>query len=505
METPSDAAAAASEKERERETNGGGAGESSEESDAEDREKGERAARGSEGGDAEERRPSGASPAAAQASIGEKQSPNDFEFLEMLGEGSYSRVMRAVHKATEQEFAVKVVEKALVIREKKQKYVVMERDVLNRCRHPNVVRLFCTFQDHQRLYFVMDVCHQELFRVLEAHGTLSVQCGQFFAAEILDVLKFIHSKQVIHRDLKPENILLSDSGHIKVTDFGTAKIISEGEARSRSFCGTAEYVSPELLENKGACQSSDLWAYGCVLFQFFAGRVPFRGGSEYLTFQMILALEFEFPSHFPKPAHDLVSRLIVLDPLQRLGADPEGNATKYAELRAHPFFAGVSWDNPPLHEQKPPPITKLIPKSEIKKGGAHRETEEEEEEGGAETHDASPVQNRSFAHILRPNEQIAHVTLVTKRKGLFGSKRRILLLSDAPRLLYLHPDTAEVKGEIPWSAQLSVILKSKRDFVVKVPGREYYIEDPNSSADEWADAILAMQTTHLRLQDSGAQ
>lgn len=110
--------------------------------------------------------------------------------------------------------------------------------------------------------------------------------------------------QIIHRDLKPENMLVSEAGHIKLTDFGTARIIKSGEEgnRTKSFVGTAEYCSPELLENLGTCQSSDLWALGCTLFQFLAGKVPFRGGSEYLTFQQILALDYAFPDDFPEVA-----------------------------------------------------------------------------------------------------------------------------------------------------------------------------------------------------------
>ena len=128
-----------------------------------------------------------------------KVSGSDFEWGEVLGEGSYSKVVRARRKATGELFAVKMVEKALVLREKKQKYVVMEKDVLNRCRHPNVVKLFCTFQDPHRLFFVMELCETELFQLLQDKGSFALPCARFFAAELAVTLRFIHGQAVMHR------------------------------------------------------------------------------------------------------------------------------------------------------------------------------------------------------------------------------------------------------------------------------------------------------------------
>src|SRR5690606_5568759 len=136
----------------------------------------------------------------------------------------------------------------------------------------------------------------------------------------------MHSRNIIHRDLKPENVLLDDKMHVKITDFGTAKILSpppprpnggpsdnpghmmdgmQVEDRANSFVGTAEYVSPELLVHKSACKASDLWAFGCIIYQLLAGRPPFKAANEYLTFQKIVGLEYEFPRGFPPVARDL--------------------------------------------------------------------------------------------------------------------------------------------------------------------------------------------------------
>src|SRR5690606_21676946 len=155
-------------------------------------------------------------------------------------------------------------------------------------------RLYYTFQDEASLYYVIDYCSGgELLGALKRTGTFDLECTRFYAAQILDAVEYMHARGVIHRDLKPENVLLDDHMHIKITDFGTAKMLADprnaktedgtdrgvpqtGQAqasddgRAPSFVGTAEYVSPELLTNKNSCKASDLWAFGCIIYQLLA-------------------------------------------------------------------------------------------------------------------------------------------------------------------------------------------------------------------------------------------
>lgn len=167
----------------------------------------------------------------------------------------------------------------------------------------------------------------------------------------------MHSRGIIHRDLKPENILLDKNMHVQITDFGTAKILKkEDDGRANSFVGTAQYVSPELLTEKSACKSSDLWALGCIAYQLLAGGVPFHGGNEYQTFKKIAACEYSFPEGFPADAKDLIEKLLLLDPAERLGDERNGG---FPALKAHPFFAGVDWEH--LHETTPPKLDAFLP------------------------------------------------------------------------------------------------------------------------------------------------
>lgn len=317
-----------------------------------------------------------------------KRTPKDFIFGKVIGEGSFSTVYLAKDIHTSKEYAIKVCDKRHIIKEKKTEYVKLEKEVLNMlagAKH-SFVRLFCTFQDVERLYFVLSYAKNgELLPYINKVGSFDIECTKFYSAEILRGLEYLHGLGIIHRDLKPENILLDEKMHVLITDFGSAKILKDPETvlthsaadgqqqqqqleqqqqqhyrrgRRFSFVGTAHYVSPELLTDKTASRASDLWALGCIVYQMVAGLPPFRSRSEYMIFQKILKLEYEIPDGFCELARSLVSQLLVLESGKRLGAQDEHGAG-YPSIRAHPFFEGVDFET--LHEQTPPPIYPYLP------------------------------------------------------------------------------------------------------------------------------------------------
>ncbi|KAI9031174.1 kinase-like domain-containing protein [Hyaloraphidium curvatum] len=320
-----------------------------------------------------------ATPSALQASFGlatpsvatpggslRKRSPADFDFGDSIGDGAYSTVVRARDRETGREFAAKILDKRHIIKNRKVKYVNVEKAVLNVLGgHPFVVKLYYTFQDETSLYFILDLAENgDMLGFLKKFGTFHFDVARFYAAELVEAIEYMHSKGVIHRDLKPENILLDDHMHIKVTDFGTAKMEAAepppnpSEQRSNSFVGTAEYVPPELLNERSASPASDLWSLGCVIYQLLAGRPPFKAGNEYQTFQKILRMEYAIPDLFPPDAADLVRKLLVEEPDARLGAPSEAGGG-WPALKAHPFFNGISWGH--LDTAEPPPVRSGIP------------------------------------------------------------------------------------------------------------------------------------------------
>lgn len=279
---------------------------------------------------------------------------NDFNILGHVGDGSFSSVILCSHKQSGVRYAIKVMSKHLIVRNKMVEYIKNERHILDHLDYVGVAKLFFTFQDEQSLYLGMEYCAGgDLYNHLEHQKKLSLKDATFYAAEIVLILEYLRNQQVVHRDLKPENLLLTKAGHLKLIDFGSAKAFflppeqaRTNKNRATSFVGTADYVSPEVLNNTGISYSADLWALGCIIFQMLAGKPPFKAASEYLSFQLISAREFTFPDDFPPSAKDLVDKLLVLEPNDRIGAQ------SFEPLKSHPFFEGIIWDN--IWEQDAP-------------------------------------------------------------------------------------------------------------------------------------------------------
>ncbi|KAI0365672.1 kinase-like protein [Pilatotrama ljubarskyi] len=296
------------------------------------------------------------------SSVNGRLTADDFEFLDELGEGSYSTVYHGRLRSTGQEFAIKRIDKAHLKRHQKEATALAEKNTLVRLGsgHPGIVRLHWTFQDEWSLFFVLDLARNgELQTRIARMGSLSLECARYYSAQIVDALAYMHSKGVIHRDLKPENLLLDDAFRIKITDFGTGKILDSGGEPTKTFVGTAQYVSPELLEHNESSKSSDFWALGCIIYQMIAGRFVFRGLSDW---QKIKQLEYSFPEGFDEQAQDLIRKLLVRDPDQRLGAGPPGSPWDMQALRSHPFFSSINWRT--LWTDPAPPLEPGLVKKE---------------------------------------------------------------------------------------------------------------------------------------------
>lgn len=446
-----------------------------------------------------------------------KKTPNDFIFGKVIGEGSYSTVYLAKEVETGTEFAIKVLEKRHIMREKKTEYVMREKEVLMKMNHPFIIRLFYTFQDTDRLYFVLNYADRgELLDYLHKLSSFDLQCTRWYSAEIVSALEYMHSLNFIHRDLKPENILLNKDMHIQITDFGSAKILSkedqtkpgeenQTQRRKNSFVGTAHYVSPEVLTSKQVCSSSDLWALGCIIYQLLSGLPPFRGGHEFQIFQKIQKLEYDFPDGFDPVARELVEKLIVIEPTQRLGCEELGGIEK---LKSHPFFEGIDWAH--LSVSKPPELLPYLPATTdnpdqlwSRPGFDDKRIVElitnnvnvcsiSEDERNKKLEDQK---KNNVYHNLVEGHLIIKQGLVDKRKGLFA-KRRMLLLTEGPHLYYVDPATKILKGQIPWSKDLRPEAKNFKTFFIHTPNRTYYLEDKKLGSQEWVQKVEEVWRTY---------
>ncbi|ORX60074.1 kinase-like protein [Piromyces finnis] len=474
-----------------------------------------------------------------QHSQPKKRTPQDFDFFETIGEGSYSSVTHAREKSTGKEFAIKILNKKHIIKEKKVKYVNVEKSVLNKIHnHPLIVRLFYTFQDSYSLYFVLDLAKNgDLLGYIRKMGSFDLECTKFYVAEIVTALEYLHKKNIIHRDLKPENILITENMHIKLTDFGTAKIIENDvdNGRANSFVGTAEYVSPELLNDKATCKSSDFWALGCIIYQLLAGRPPFKASNEYQTFQKIIKLEYELPDEIPDVAKDLIKKLLVEDPNHRIGSDTEEGGG-YETLKSHPFFEGIEWKD--IHLQTPPEL-KPNPKVNFVKSQSSLNDEPEfpydnnnnmyylsgsvdinEPDPDSEPEPLYPStyqqpsinniqkedkifeqqqrernqmiaeqrKNLAFAGLLSPNEYVVRYSFVNIKQGFFV-KKRILVLTDQPCLLIFHESKLEIKGQVAVTSESTFKQKDNSHLSIITDGKKTSIEFFEEESGSWNEDI----------------
>ncbi|XP_046680607.1 ribosomal protein S6 kinase beta-1-like isoform X2 [Homalodisca vitripennis] len=274
----------------------------------------------------------------------EKLSPDDFSLLSVLGKGGYGKVFQVRKKYGPDQgtvYAMKVLRKAAIVRNQKDTaHTKAERNILEAVKHPFIVDLIYAFQTDGKLYLIMDyLSGGELFMYLEREGIFLEETACFFMSEITLAIEHLHSLGIIYRDLKPENILLDARGHVRLTDFGLCKEqIEEGNV-THTFCGTIEYMAPEILTRSGHGKAVDWWSLGALLYDMLTGAPPFTAANRKKTIEKILRGKLSFPSFVTARSRDLVRKLLKRTPSQRLGYGPEDGEA----IRRHNFFSSTNW------------------------------------------------------------------------------------------------------------------------------------------------------------------
>jgi RAC serine/threonine-protein kinase len=273
---------------------------------------------------------------------------DDFIKLKVVGKGAFGKVYLVKKKDNDQVFAMKMLNKKEIRDRDEIEHTLAEKSVLSKVKHPFLAGLYYSFQSDNNLYFVMDFINGgELFHHLSIEGSFHEDRAKFYAAEILLGLEYLHNTGVIYRDLKPENLLLNYQGHVIITDFGLSKEGLDKSKTTKTFCGTPEYLAPEIIKGEDYTFAVDWWSLGTLLFEMINGLPPFYvSDNEELMYEKILYAPLEIPDTFSDDAKDLISKLLDRDPNLRL-KDP-------SLIKRHPFFRGLDFEKLEKKEVPPP-------------------------------------------------------------------------------------------------------------------------------------------------------
>ncbi|CAK80808.1 unnamed protein product (macronuclear) [Paramecium tetraurelia] len=290
----------------------------------------------------------------------------DYISIGSLGRGTYGEVILEQKKQTiNQQVAIKVINKKFLTREQNNTKLILKEKCFYTLNIHELFNYILLFKKPEKNYILLwNIQKEEISLTFQNYTKVKIDdivTLQFYLAQIDFILQYIHSKGIAHRDLKPENLMLSKIGHLKLIDFGTYVVvhgnkvptefyqkykqikssfqIQEGSFINRaSFVGTAEYDSPEMLEEKPSEYAVDLWALGIIFFKMFTGATPFNDDTQYLVFYNVKNAQLRIPDSVPKVAADLIQKILVRKPSDRLGSQSMN------DLKSHPFFKGIQWD-----------------------------------------------------------------------------------------------------------------------------------------------------------------
>uniref|UniRef100_A0A452E0D6 Ribosomal protein S6 kinase beta-2 n=1 Tax=Capra hircus TaxID=9925 RepID=A0A452E0D6_CAPHI len=302
----------------------------------------------------------------------ERIGPHCFELLRVLGKGNYGKVFQ-VRKVQGSNlgkiYAMKVLRKAKIVRNAKDTaHTRAERNILESVKHPFIVELAYAFQTGGKLYLILEcLSGGELFTHLEREGIFLEDTACFYLSEITLALGHLHFQGIIYRDLKPENIMLNSQGHIKLTDFGLCKESIHEGAVTHTFCGTIEYMAPEILVRSGHNRAVDWWSLGALMYDMLTGSPPFTAENRKKTMDKIIRGKLELPPYLTPDARDLVKKRVFL---REPGFEMLACCWALYSQR-HPFFRHVNWDDLLARRVDPPFRPSLQSEEDVSQFDSH--------------------------------------------------------------------------------------------------------------------------------------
>ena len=279
---------------------------------------------------------------------------DNFDIISVIGRGFYGKVMLCKKKDTDEVFAIKSIQKAKLMENDKHNIVISEKNIMMNINHPFIVNLCFAFQTPSKFYLGLEyVPGGELYYHLEKVGAIDIDDARLYVAEIGLALEYLHSKGIVYRDLKPENVLIDATGHMKLTDFGLSKHLPKDE-EAKTFCGTAEYLAPEVILQNPYSFPIDIWALGVLTYEMIFGASPFYSSNKSKLYSNIVKKEPYFPPELDERISDFISKLLTKDPKMR---------PTFTQMKSHPFFEGLEWNKIKSKEYCPgyiPNITHIL-------------------------------------------------------------------------------------------------------------------------------------------------
>ena len=431
-------------------------------------------------------------------------------------------------------YAIKVIDIVSIKRVNKFYQIYLESQILHELNSPFIVEIYGAFYSKAKIYMVLDyLSNGDFGTFLKMNYPLKLDTIRFYAAELVLFLEYLQSQKIVHRDLKPENIMLNDKYHLTVIDFATVRKIGyyydknemkfkqdnydlendnedikgtkvivnpdddddddEEEIedgvddfengknrkikkippRNKTFVGTAEYVSPEVIDDQTAGYGADLWAFGIILYQMFYGKTPFKGENTYLTFKNIekLNISYDKDISIPDNAKDLINKILIRDPSKRLGAGEPKTDLDLQHLKKHPFFKGIKWNN--IINQNVP-NSKLF-KFKINKKKLRRKKVNKNEDEIKENENSNVI-------ILKKG------TLL-KKSFWFHYNERYLILDSTPKITYKEPEKDVVKGIIYLNKKCRVYASRQDIFNLETPKDVFKFKCKQNDIVVWINAI----------------
>ncbi|XP_050549542.1 cGMP-dependent protein kinase, isozyme 2 forms cD4/T1/T3A/T3B isoform X3 [Spodoptera frugiperda] len=283
---------------------------------------------------------------------------SDLRIIATLGIGGFGRVeLVQIQSDSSRSFALKQMKKAQIVETRQQQHIMSEKEIMSEMNCEFIVKLYKTFKDRKYLYMLMETClGGELWTILRDRGQFDDATTRFYTACVVEAFHYLHSRNIIYRDLKPENLLLDSKGYVKLVDFGFSKKL-QASRKTWTFCGTPEYVAPEVIMNRGHDISADYWSLGVLMFELLTGSPPFTGTDPMKTYNKILKGidAVEFPRCITRNATNLIKKLCRDNPAERLGYQRGG----ITEIQKHKWFDGFNWEGLAQRSLEPP-ITPVV-------------------------------------------------------------------------------------------------------------------------------------------------